>query len=255
MADARAVLTDLLMKRQQAAAPPEVGWERENKPGSSAAFGEYTYTVGDKKLVLHEGFHELGHRVWDCCPLMGKLFEHQSSLDPEKSDPRLLVRGRRVLELGAGTGLLSAALSLLGAPLVVATERSQCVLKMQENIGAMMGEDAEKSVFARELDWTDPAALDTLRSEFSQPFDLIVGSDVCIVASAVPALLAVLRTLSDRYPDAAIVVGGAEFREGWRALRQAAPEHWVLEQVEASRFHPEFTSEKFEVVTMTRRRS
>eukprot|EP01062_Namystynia_karyoxenos_P048989 TRINITY_DN37411_c0_g1_i1.p1 TRINITY_DN37411_c0_g1~~TRINITY_DN37411_c0_g1_i1.p1 ORF type:complete len:263 (+),score=89.10 TRINITY_DN37411_c0_g1_i1:88-876(+) len=257
MGDPRAVLGEMLLRRQQsgggaAPAPGAADWERENRPGAGASFGEVRYAMegSGRELVVEEAFQELGHRVWDCCVLMGRMLEHHTRPSGAGGDPRLDVRGKRVLELGAGTGLLSAVAVCAGAELAVATERQPLVPRMQSNLGAMLGADAGRAP-CRALDWTDPDAVGAALEEHTA-FDLVVGSDVCLVASAVPALLQVLRSLAERLPELTIIVGGARHREGWGALLRDAPaQGWQLDPIAEELLHPRYRSTKFEIVRMS----
>ena len=98
----------------QAGAWGPTGWRRERGPGTNPGLlctrwlaGEYRLEIGhqgvdgleeqeDGDVVVNESLTELGHRVWDTSPCMAKFFQKNSSL----------LRGKRVLELGSGTGLL-----------------------------------------------------------------------------------------------------------------------------------------------------
>ncbi|KAK7061292.1 putative methyltransferase-domain-containing protein [Favolaschia claudopus] len=83
----------------------------------------------------------------------------------------------RILELGAGTGLLSiAAAKLLPTATVVATDYHPAILaNLNANLRTNFGRVAKPShVFAAELDWSRPA----LRAPFDTPFDVVLAADV-----------------------------------------------------------------------------
>ncbi|KAH8997546.1 putative methyltransferase-domain-containing protein [Lactarius akahatsu] len=107
--------------------------------------------------------------------------------------------GLRVLELGAGTGLLSITVAQILAraqsrtpPFIVATDFHPDVLaNLQRNVDA---NDDAGDVLVRELDWSKPN-LD--RAPFNQAFDVILAADVVYepphaswIANCVSALLA-----------------------------------------------------------------
>ncbi|KAI8985644.1 hypothetical protein BD414DRAFT_488762 [Trametes punicea] len=104
-------------------------------------------------------------------------------------------RGLRILELGAGTGLVSLALAKLlsvishsqatSKPTVVATDYHPEVLNnLAYNIKANFSEDPNLgiSISAHSLDWSlfsDAAAdLTTLVAPLDAPFDIIFGADI-----------------------------------------------------------------------------
>ncbi|KAI0004176.1 hypothetical protein BJV74DRAFT_881342 [Russula compacta] len=87
----------------------------------------------------------------------------------------------RVLELGAGTGLLSITLAQILAsgqvctppPFIVATDFHPDVLgNLQRNVGA---NGDIQSILVRELDWSRP---NLGRVPFDRPFDVILAADV-----------------------------------------------------------------------------
>ena len=89
--------------------------------------------------------------------------------------------GLRVLELGAGTGLLSITVAQILArgqvrtppPLIVATDFHPDVLaNLQRNV---VGNDDTQGILVRELDWSQP---NSSRAPFDRPFDVILAADV-----------------------------------------------------------------------------
>ena len=96
-----------------------------------------------------------------------------------------LVAGRRVLELGTGTGFLALSTTLLGASLSVATDRPQCLALPRRNASENSKlVRAQPGKFACcECDWDEVARTSLLPHELGThlaggPFDLIVASDV-----------------------------------------------------------------------------
>ena len=96
---------------------------------------------------------------------------------PDGPEP-LAVRGRSVLELGAGTGELSLALARAGARAVVATDLPQRVPTIAATLArARVRELAAHRVVARPLPFGDVAAARALRAELGQ-LDAVVASEV-----------------------------------------------------------------------------
>ena len=158
------------------------------------------------------------------------------------------IRGRRVLELGAGTGLLGLAAAASGAKRVVLTDHPDAMPLLTRNVernaealaGAGDGDgdgdgdetgdgtgDAHASRRRRRipkclpLDWTDDAHLDAVAD--LGPFDVVLATDVVFNVDLVDPLLRCVRRcvkprrgiawvcLQERCPDAF-----AAFREKCR---------------------------------------
>ena len=99
-----------------------------------------------------------GTIVWEA----GLLFARWLQVNAE------VVKGRRVLELGAGTGLVSLLLERLGAERVVATDKEPLVMELlRRNV-----EGSE--VQALQLDWTEEDKVGPLLKNV----DTVVGCDV-----------------------------------------------------------------------------
>ena len=120
------------------------------------------------------GYVSIGGKVWDATfALMDYLFENAE-----------LIRGRRVVELGCGTGLLSLSLATLDPAAVFLTDIGEVVQLTQANIdlNALMyqGDDHLSSTLrsrfkAVEYSW---GASDTGISETLLPCDVVIAADV-----------------------------------------------------------------------------
>jgi predicted nicotinamide N-methyase len=179
------------------------GWERETDLKSDRyAEGRFSYDLADgRKVSVSESFEDLGSRVWDTCTLMCKLFE---------SSPEI-IRGKRILEVGAGTGLLGMVLAKLGAEHVILTDRNTLVPNIQKQLIDNGIESALAA--ANTLDWKDWESSPLI----DQPFDLIVGSDIAMNPQLVPCLVSLLVRIkcTDMY------LGSVKQREGWSVLLEA----------------------------------
>lgn len=165
---------------------------RLNDGGSTAltlvALGR-TFTVPQRPDALDHAF-----AVWDAGIGMARYLEH---------DRRLLasLRGKRVLELGAGTGLLAAVLAHAGAQ-VVATDLAHVCDFLRTSIAsngvAMVPTDGGGGgawsppsggcVAVAACDWKDAAAPAVLTAAFG-PFDAVIGTDVVYSEQLVRPLL------------------------------------------------------------------
>jgi len=132
--------------------------------------------------------------VWDSAIVLAKYVEKH----PE------MFRGLRVCELGAGCGLVSAALVAVGASRVVATDLGENLQLLRENLetncggggsgsGASAGADAGGGTMTwdvRELIWGQDAA-----TALGETFDLVVATDCMYIVEAVPDLVSTLVAL------------------------------------------------------------
>ena len=121
--------------------------------------------------------------VWDSAIVLAKYVErHQEKF-----------RGVRACELGAGCGVVSAALVAAGASRVVATDLPENLPLLRENLLANCGgEEAEGHAWdVRPLAW-GPDAATALGGE---KFDLVVATDCMYVEEAAGALVDTLASL------------------------------------------------------------
>ncbi|KAH7484491.1 Protein-lysine N-methyltransferase efm3 [Phytophthora ramorum] len=102
-----------------------------------------------------------------------------------------LVQGKRVLELGAGTGICSIVSSRLGAVKCLATDGDEEVVELlTKNVQV---NEAEGAVMARSLFWGDEPSAQTLLEEFPGGFtdvDVVLAGDVLYKSELLPLLFA-----------------------------------------------------------------
>ena len=118
--------------------PSKPNWEREKGLGLQFDFGEYRLKIAtaqgsEDEVVIYEDCSMISTRVWDCSVVASKWLEHIATKDRKLPDirsslnlPSNVERPLQVLELGAGTGLLSICLAKLGAA-VLSTEYGNSV--------------------------------------------------------------------------------------------------------------------------------
>jgi methyltransferase-like protein 23 len=121
--------------------------------------------------------------------------------------------GKRILELGAGTGLPGMVAASLGAR-VVQTDRQKLVLHVCKQNAERNG---VTSIEHRIADWT--------AWEDAERYDLIIGSDILYAPLLHPNLKAIFETnlatagtvlLADPFRDASLDLLRAMEAEGWR---------------------------------------
>jgi len=132
-----------------------------------------------------------GGIVWETSYFLGRYFEEKIARD------EIDLSSSKVLEVGAGCGLLGLILNRLKAKEVVLTELddSSGVLNLlRKNVSQNSGEGL---VRACALDWSK-AKDSTLFSEGANSFDLIVGTDVVFRKDLVAPLLKICCHLSKK---------------------------------------------------------
>ena len=145
---------------------------------------------------------------------MAKMFERNPTL----------VRGRRILELGAGTGLLGMTAHKFGASECLLTELPSLLPTLE---AALATNGCPCRVAA--LDWNDPGRIDS--------FDLILASD-CLICEQWAMGLA--KVLQDIPATTQILVGTARDRDGIPHFLDAMMSNFHVSQLPQNDFHPDF---------------
>ena len=233
----RALLEQRLAQKQQLQAngsqERERGWERETDRGCDRyAAGSFRFAMNNGTVVqIVETFNELGTRVWDTAPLMAKYFERSGE-----------VEGRRIVELGSGTGLLGCVLAKLGAR-VTLTERESLQKQLQATVSANCHDELKAGTVAVcKLDWQED-----LSAFASERFDMVVASDVLVFAKDIPLLVAVLTQLAPAGSDVRVVVGSPRHREGVPSFLALIGSHFDCTEVPSDQLDPKYTSNRIAV--------
>lgn len=229
---------ELALQRRLAKPPrtPVSSWERETGRGiGQHSFGEYRLPVQMKvrsdEVVISEDFSLIATRVWDCSVVTAKWMEHlmmnqkhchlAEALHLKTSDPEKV----QILELGAGTGLLSIYLAKSGGA-VLSTEYGSAVKYLKNNCDRnhvtlpKSGDQMTSTVTAgivhcQELDWYKTTeTLQTLFQEGERAmFDLIVVTDCSLTSKDSQGVLEMIH----KYGTAGhtkVVAGVCNEREG-----------------------------------------
>ncbi|KXS20750.1 hypothetical protein M427DRAFT_130968 [Gonapodya prolifera JEL478] len=156
--------------------------------------------------------------VWDCGIMMCKFLEYRSYAD--EGGPEFQVKGKKVLELGSGLGLLSLTLYHLGAQ-AIATDAPEVVPHLVETFqlnGLKVSPlndlfDPSRlstnengihggSVSALPLDWMSPLPPPLLdQNESPLKFDLLVAADVVWIDDLVTPLAETISRLLPAPPS------------------------------------------------------
>ncbi|KAF2300639.1 hypothetical protein GH714_014876 [Hevea brasiliensis] len=147
----------------------------------------------------------VGTTVWDASMVFVKFLEkncRKGRFCPSK------LKGKRVIELGAGCGVAGFGMALLGCE-VVATDQIEVVPLLTRNVErntsriTQMDANSESfgSIKAAELDWGNQ---DHIRA-VDPPFDYIIGTDVVYAEHLLEPLLQTVFALSG--PKTTILMG------------------------------------------------
>ena len=160
-------MADALIQYPHRAVDVFVAGGRESKLGIS-------FTEAQKKetrvrdLLVEQSMEEIGGVVWDCSRLTCAVL-------PE-------VRGKRVLELGCGAGVVGMACARAGAT-VLCTDGSQKMVDLALRNATKNNVDLDVAL----LRWGDAV---------QESFDVVFASDCCYDHAALPALLETLRAVT-----------------------------------------------------------
>lgn len=145
-----------------------------------------------------------GLRVWDASLHLAYFLSTEGTS---------LVRDKAILELGAGTGLLSilCAGPLLAAR-VISTDGDADVVESIEcntELNVHLREPGQKhNLEAKVLDWADVSSLSqVLKYEGREaPIDLVLGADITFDTESLEPLVNILSTLHDTNPGVDILI-------------------------------------------------
>ncbi|XP_028654490.2 EEF1A lysine methyltransferase 3-like [Erpetoichthys calabaricus] len=142
---------------------------------------ESRYCFGDRELRITQVFGaDLGVAapVWDAAVCLCRYFEEQ------KFD----FTGRRIIELGAGTGIVGILISLLGGDVTI-TDLPLALQQIQYNVAANVPPDSLCVPRIQALSWGRN------HLDFPSDCDYVVGADIVYLHDTYPLLLQTLEHL------------------------------------------------------------
>ncbi|GFZ12892.1 S-adenosyl-L-methionine-dependent methyltransferases superfamily protein [Actinidia rufa] len=152
--------------------------------------------VRDAVLSIQQdnGSMHVGTTVWPCSLVLVKFVERwrtrTSSTDPNPYAAALDFTNKRAVEIGAGCGVASMGLHLLGLHDVVVTDIAPVMPALKRNLKrnkSVLG----KSLKTAQLYWTKPDQINAL----SPPFDLVIATDVVYIEESVGPLISAMEAL------------------------------------------------------------
>ncbi|KAL0460150.1 UNVERIFIED_CONTAM: protein N-lysine methyltransferase METTL21A [Sesamum latifolium] len=177
--------------------------DRLNSPNTSAVLFE---ALGHQLQFSQDpNSKHLGTTVWDASMVLVKFLEkncRKGRFSPSK------LKGKRVIELGAGCGVAGFGMALLGCD-VVSTDQTEVLPLLMRNVERntsrilQTAPDADSfgSIEVAELNWGDE---DHIRA-VEPPFDYIIGTDVVYAEHLLEPLLQTILALSG--PRTTILLG------------------------------------------------
>lgn len=168
--------------------------DRLNSPDTSAV----TFEVLGHQLQFAQdpNSKHLGTTVWDASMVFAKFLEkncRKGRFSPSK------LKGKRVIELGAGCGVAGFGMALLGCD-VISTDQSEVLPLLMRNaernisriLQTIPDPDSFGSIRVEELNWGNE---DHIRA-VEPPFDYIIGTDVVYAEHLLEPLLQTILSLS-----------------------------------------------------------
>ncbi|KAK1940690.1 Protein N-lysine methyltransferase METTL21A [Phytophthora citrophthora] len=212
----------------------------------SAAGGKFE--IGGRVVHIEEVGNSgkgTGLTTWDGSVVLAKYLEHRRRAD---------IAGRRIVELGAGTGLVGISAALLGAREVILSDLDYVVDNLAKNVAEMIkheasfGRSIESVISTRLLDWFNPPTN-------LGDIDILLASDVVWVEELIPPLVATFDILMRHssvntrvlmsYQKRSIVSDRLLFSELERY-------NLVKSRVPHENLHPEFSTDRIDVWEIVR---
>ncbi|KAK3287064.1 hypothetical protein CYMTET_5410 [Cymbomonas tetramitiformis] len=148
------------------------------------------FEISGRSLVLEQRHREsVGAVVWEAALVLARYLEYCStSVYPHTYLEPISCKGKRILELGAGTGLAGMSASILGAKEVVLTDREEILsitaLNVMQNSSHASETVLEKASEEAERRLVDSVTVKPLlwgqddESSLGAPFDLVLAADL-----------------------------------------------------------------------------
>lgn len=119
-------------------------------------------------LKLQQSYAALGTTVWDGSIALAKMFDNREVF------PLSFLKSCRVLELGAGCGLVGIYLCLLGAKMTVLTDMHFCIKTLKDNMTSNVTGSCRDRIKVMEYTW-GKSTTELIKDGL---FDLIVAAEV-----------------------------------------------------------------------------
>ncbi|KAJ8258925.1 hypothetical protein COCON_G00179370 [Conger conger] len=142
---------------------------------------EVIYRFSGEELKIRQVFSAnlgVAAQVWDAALCLCRYFDH------------LDLKGKRVVELGAGTGIAGILAARLGAE-VTLTDLPHAVPQLQKNVSANMPRSGWPFATPTVL----PLSWGLDQEQFASDWDLVLGADIVYLSDTYPLLMDTLTYL------------------------------------------------------------
>lgn len=173
-----------------------------------ASSNELPVTLLESRAVISSS-GTTGLRTWEAALHLGNFLISESGNE--------IIRGKNVLELGAGTGLLSILCAkYLEAGRVIATDGDEAVVDaIKTNIfinelDIPEGSSTRGSIESAALKWGWPLQATAFEEDYGVgALDVVLGADVTYDNSGIPLLVSTLRELFDLKSSVQVVIAAS----------------------------------------------
>jgi len=201
----------------------------------------------------------VGFSVWDCAVVLSKFLETSM-----KEFPLGFWKGKRVIELGSGTGTVGLAIALLGGT-VLLTDSIEVQNLIEKNISInlegmrKMGGSARVCV----LNWnngakeytsyvtgrTSGSEAECITVQNEKPFDFVLCSDVLFQYESIAPFIQTLTDLTtDRGKNTTIYLAHqARYPKVDAEFKQQLRSNFVVIEIPIEEHHPHYRTEKVQI--------
>ncbi|KAI1493098.1 putative methyltransferase-domain-containing protein [Biscogniauxia mediterranea] len=173
--------------------------EKEGRDDDAST--EPSITLLERRHLI-SGSRTTGFRTWEAALHLGSYLLTKPGSE--------LIRGKNILELGAGTGFLAILCAkMLRAQHVTTTDGDDGVVAaLEENLEMNDLNDREK-VFTKTLWWGNELRGTWVEEDCNAwPYDVVIGADITYDKEAIVALVLTFQHLFDMRPELLVIIAG-----------------------------------------------
>ena len=187
---------------------------------------------------------DTGVVVWDAALVLAKYLEQH----------RHEVRGRAVLELGAGTGAVGLSAGVLGAARVVLTDQEDLVEFLEHNIDLNTEVTQPGSeVTAMPLHWGDNTHIEAVMNTVTR-LELILVSDCVFYKESLDDLVETMQLLSDKNTKILLTYEERDSQikhDVMKLFFEKMKSHFTWIKIPHEEHHPDYQSPDIQIYNFT----